>query len=304
MSLQFPEIGERLRAYRLASGLSVEEIASRLGISRAALYRYEKGEVVKIEALARLSQLLDVSVPTLLGVGAEYTASLVAFYERVRQIEERAIHMSVVFGPVSYLLTSDAYDDVFGRVLLEDSPRANREDCERDVRKLLEIFRLRKQAYRRRRPPIVNVVAAPELARFLETGLVANRTTGSIPAERQRLARREIEHLIALIEREPIGIQIGIVRESLPMTSFEILRQPESSVVTTSSFRLGYRPNILSGVATITSAPDALMLYSRMTEELWERAVKGPTAARFLRDLLADKAKQPHAKAVGHRRPR
>lgn len=291
MPLQFPEIGERLRAYRLASGLSVEQIAGRLGISRAALYRYERGEVVKIEALARLSQLLGVSVPTLLGVGAEYTASLVAFYERVRQIEERAVHISVVFGPVSYLLTSDAYDDVFERVLLEDNPRANRERSERDVGRLMEIFRSRKQAYRRRRPPIVNIVAAPELARFAETGLVANRANGRSAPERRRLARREIEHLIELVDREPIGVQIGIVRESLPMTSFEILRQPESSAVTTSSFRLGYRPNILSGVATITSAPDALVLYSRMTEELWERAIKGPRAARFLHDLLSGKTR-------------
>ena len=59
----------RLRAFRLGSGMSAEEIAKRIGISRTALYRFEKGEVVKIETLERLAELLEVSLPTLLGVG-------------------------------------------------------------------------------------------------------------------------------------------------------------------------------------------------------------------------------------------
>ncbi|MCC6305328.1 MAG: helix-turn-helix domain-containing protein, partial [Rhodobacteraceae bacterium] len=39
MSLQYEEIGQRLRAFRLGSGLGADEIASRIGISRTALYR-------------------------------------------------------------------------------------------------------------------------------------------------------------------------------------------------------------------------------------------------------------------------
>ena len=42
-------------AFRLGSGLSAEEIARRAGISRTALYRFEKGELVKIETLEKLS---------------------------------------------------------------------------------------------------------------------------------------------------------------------------------------------------------------------------------------------------------
>ena len=49
MSMRFTEIGQQLRAYRLESGLRAEEIAARLGVSRAALYRYEKGEVIKLD---------------------------------------------------------------------------------------------------------------------------------------------------------------------------------------------------------------------------------------------------------------
>ena len=78
MAIRFDDIGNRLKAFRLASGLSADEIASRLGISRTALYRFEKGELAKIETLERLAGLLGVSVPTFLGVGVEYIGSAVA----------------------------------------------------------------------------------------------------------------------------------------------------------------------------------------------------------------------------------
>ena len=85
MSIRFDDIGDRLKAFRLASGLSADEIANRIGISRTALYRFEKGEVAKVETLEKLAELLDVSIPTLMGVGVEYIPSAVAFFERLRQ---------------------------------------------------------------------------------------------------------------------------------------------------------------------------------------------------------------------------
>src|ERR1700719_1646798 len=102
MAVRFDDIGNRLKAFRLGSGLSADEIASRLGISRTALYRFEKGELAKIETLEKLAELLGVSVPTLLGVGVEYIASAVAYFERMRQIEETSEHIIVLAGPISY----------------------------------------------------------------------------------------------------------------------------------------------------------------------------------------------------------
>ena len=49
MSFRYDEIGNRLKAFRIASGLSADEIARRIGISRTALYRFERGELAKIE---------------------------------------------------------------------------------------------------------------------------------------------------------------------------------------------------------------------------------------------------------------
>ena len=90
MSMRFTEIGQQLRAYRLESGLRAEEIAARLGVSRAALYRYEKGEVIKLDTIKRLAELLKISPLSLLGIGVEYYNRPVGYFERVRQIEETA----------------------------------------------------------------------------------------------------------------------------------------------------------------------------------------------------------------------
>src|ERR1700693_4321392 len=103
MAVRFDDIGNRLKAFRLGSGLAADEIASRLGISRTALYRFEKGELAKIETLEKLAELLGVSVPTLLGVGVEYIGSAVAYFERMRQIEETCEHIIVLAGAISCL---------------------------------------------------------------------------------------------------------------------------------------------------------------------------------------------------------
>src|SRR6516165_66296 len=234
--LRFDDIGNRLKAFRLGSGLSAEEIAAKLGISRTALYRFEKGELAKIETLEKLAELLKVSVPTLLGVGVEYIASAVSYFERMGQIDE-----------------------------------------------LMAVLRSRKEAYRRRRPAIVNLIAASEMQRFLRNGLVGRLDLAeAVRRERRRLARAEAKHFTALMEEEPIGVQIGIVLDTLPHTSFQIFRQPDRRILALSPFRLGEEPNIRVGVAMITSAPEALALHEKMARDLWASALKGPAAVRFM----------------------
>jgi len=289
MPVRFDDIGNRLKAFRLGSGLSAEEIAQKLGISRTALYRFEKGELAKIETLENLAELLQVSVPTLLGVGVEYIASAVSYFERMRQIEETAEHIIVLAGPISYVLSSDAFDRALGDVLRESVPDgiANRERAAAQIAELMEVLKQRKACYRQRQPAIVNLISAAEMERFLRNGLVGRLDLPeALRRERRAFARAEAEHFTALMENEPIGVQIGIVLDTLPHTSFQIFRQPDRQILALSPFRLGEEPNIRVGVAMITSAPEALALHEKMARELWASALKGPAAVRFMRAMI------------------
>jgi transcriptional regulator with XRE-family HTH domain len=290
MPLRFDDIGNRLKAFRLGSGLSADEIANRLGISRTALYRFEKGELAKIETLEKLAELLGVSVPTLLGVGVEYIASAVAYFERMRQIEETSEHIIVLAGPISYLLASDAFDRTLEEMLRENVPDKfeGRKRALAQVDEIMNVLRQRKEGYRRRQPGIVNLIAASEMERFVRNGLIGRfDLPAKVLAERRKLARAEAEHFTALMADEPIGVQIGIVPDTLPHTGFQIFRQPDRHMLALSPFRLGEEPNVRIGVAMITSAPEALALHEKMAKELWQRALKGQAAVAFMRDQLA-----------------
>jgi transcriptional regulator with XRE-family HTH domain len=288
--LRFDDIGDRLKAFRLGSGLTADEVAKQIGISRTALYRFEKGEVAKIETLEKLAELLDVSVPTLLGVGVEYVSSAVSFFERLRQIEETSEHITVLAGPVSLLLASDAFDAALEDVLTESIPadQTDRASALREIADLMPILRARKSTYRARKPGILNLISGAEIDRFLRNGLVGRLDLADdVRAARRAQARAEAAHLAEMMADALIGVQIGIVPGTLPHMSFQIFRQPDRKVLALSPFRLGEQPNVLGGIAMITSAPEALSLHERAVEDMWRRALKGQAARDFLTSLIA-----------------
>ncbi len=290
MAIRFDDIGNRLRAFRLGAGLSADEIARRIGISRTALYRFEKGELAKIETLEKLSDLLEVSVPTLLGVGVEYIASAVSYFERTRQIEETAEHIVVLAGPISYLLASDNFDEILAEILRENIPgdAPDRDQALAQADEIMTVLTARKQTFRARRPAVVNLLSATEMEGFLRNGLVGRLDLPeSIREERRRQAIAEAAHLARMMEDEPIGVQIGIVPDTLPHTGFQIFRQPDRRVLTVSPFRLGAQPNVRVGVAMITSAPEALALHQKTVDDMWRRALKGAAAGEYMRMLIA-----------------
>jgi transcriptional regulator with XRE-family HTH domain len=294
MTFRSDEIGNRLKAYRLGSGLSAEEIANKLGISRTALYRFEKGELAKIDTLDRLAELLGVSIPTLLGVGIEYIPSAVTYFERVRQLEETAEHIVVLAGPISFLLASDSFLPTLQEVLTENISKNSfdRTRALNDIPKIIDILQQRKDSYRQRMPHVVNLISALELERFLDHGFIGSSDLSKeVRAHREMLARREIEHFASIVEAQPIGVQIGIVLDTLPNTGFQIIRQPDRKCLVLSPFRLGGEPNVSVGVAMITSAPDAISLHEKSINAMWARALKGPEAAACIRHLLANPGK-------------
>ena len=212
-----------------------------------------------------------------------------AYFERMRQIEESSEHIIVLAGPISYLLASASFDQALGEILRESIPDSlpARKRALEQVDDIIAVLHQRKETYRRRRPGIVNLISATEMEHFLENGLVGRLgQSDKVRRERRGLARAEAEHFIALIEEAPIGVQIGIVADTLPHASFQLFRQPDRQILALSPFRLGEQPNIRVGVAMITSAPEALALHEKMAQDLWQRALKGPAAVRLMRGLL------------------
>lgn len=290
MAIRFDEIGRRLRAYRMGKGRSADDVAAELNISRAAVYRIENGEVVKIETLERLAALLETSTASLLGVGVEYYANSISYFERMRQIEEQSDQVVAYFPPLSYLLTSDAYAGHLKRTLVEAMPAdtADRGVQEAEIDTIISILDERKDARRRRRLSVVNFVNLPEIERWLKLGVVGrfNLSPAEL-TERRYAARDEVEHLIELIESEPMGVQIGLIEDTLPNTTFQLFRTSEKTLLGLSPFRLGGElPNIRTGVAMLTADEEPVRLYEKLAEDLWRRARKGREAAERLHAVL------------------
>ena len=107
-----------------------------------------------------------------------------------------------------------------------------------------------------------------EIERFLHHGLVGRSgLPQDVLVHRKALAHAEIEHFTKLLDDPPIGVQIGIVTDTLPHSGFQIFRQPVRKILVLSPFRLGSEPNVRVGVAMITSAPDALAFHKRRSKK-------------------------------------
>lgn len=66
-------IGQRIKARRMELGLSVEDLATRLGKDRATVYRYEKDEIKNfpVDILAPLARVLYTTPADLMGYASD-----------------------------------------------------------------------------------------------------------------------------------------------------------------------------------------------------------------------------------------
>ncbi|MES2363850.1 MAG: transcriptional regulator [Pseudomonadota bacterium] len=296
-SIDYAALGDRLRAYRVGASLQAEDVAESLGVSRAVVYRMEKGEIVKIETVERLAQLLGTSLASLLGVEVEYYANFLSFFERMRQLEQSADRIMAHFEPISLLLTSGDYLNYLRLMLLETLPQGDAPSGKpgsdeairvKEIDQLVQILQERKAAFAQRRPGIVSLVGLRDLERFLHTGLVGRLgLPEALHKERIQAARQEIERIADLMEAEPMHVQVGLVDDAMPSSTFQLFQGASRSVLALSPFRLGELPNVRNGIATVTASPEAVKLYEQMIERLWKASYKGKAGAERLRKLLA-----------------
>ncbi|HQT61431.1 MAG TPA: helix-turn-helix transcriptional regulator [Acidiphilium sp.] len=287
--MHFNDIGQQLRAYRMESGLKAEEIAARLGVSRAALYRYEKGEVIKLDTVKRLAELLKISPLTLLGIGIEYYSRPIGYLERLRQIEETSDQILQFFGPICYLTTSEEYDATLAQVFEENAEISgqDRAMARTAAEQVLSVLAVRKRMFIARRPSVIAILTTASLQRFIEHGIA-----GTLPlSEKLRrkcrdTAHREVERMIELMESEPIGLQLGLMPGGDPNGPFSILRSRERACLAVNPFPTDAPPDAQTGVAMITSADDAVMTHQRVAEGAWRDAIKGRAAAAEVRRML------------------
>lgn len=287
--MRFTEIGQQLRQYRLESGLRAEEIAARLGVSRAALYRYEKGEVIKLDTIKRLAELLKISPLSLLGIGVEYVARATLYFDRIRAIEESTDQILHVAGPAPYLVTSDAFDAALAEVLADaaETAGAERAALRAQSDQLIGILQSRKKVYQARRPSIIAILTGGALQRLLEGGVGAGvAVSDRVRAQARAVAAAEVENIAALMEAEPIGVQLGLMPAGEPNGAFRVLRSRERAYLAINPFRLEAHPASQTGVAMITGADEALATHQKVAEALWRDALKGGAAAARVRDLV------------------
>jgi transcriptional regulator with XRE-family HTH domain len=289
MSMRFTEIGQQLRAFRLESGLRAEEIAARLGVSRAALYRYEKGEVIKLDTVKRLAELLNLSPLTLLGIGVEYYNRPIAYFERLRQMEETADQVLEVFGPLCYLTTSEVYDAVLAQAFEEtaEQPGADRATLLAASEQILGTLAARKRMYAARRPGIICMVSLSSVRRLLESGIADGLPVSEATRLRCRqIAEVEVRRMAELMEAEPMGLQFGLLSGPEPSSHFTVLRARDRVSLAINPFRVDTHIGRQSGVAMVTSADEAVLAHQRVAEASWREALKGAAGAARLRRLL------------------
>ena len=283
-SIDYCAIGQRLRAYRIAASLRAEEVAESLKISRAAVYRLEKGEIVKIETLERLASLLDTSFASLLGIDTEYYSSGDGFFERMRQLEEQSTHIYSHFDPFSFLLTSPNYLSHLAMMLKESSESNEAHKYATS----LSILNDRKTQFYQSAPKVINLISLRNIERFLHIGLVGNLTISpGKKSERMLLARKEVYHLIELIEDQAYAPTIAITQQAIPSIAFQIFYQHDNALsLAMSPFRLGELPNVTTGIASITSSEDAIRRYRHLFDKLWQDSAKDQQAIKLLKATL------------------
>ena len=288
--MRFDEVGQQLRNYRLESGLKADEIAARLGISRAALYRYEKGEVIKLDTVRRLAEMLQVSPLALLGIGVDYFSRSTACLERQRQIEEDADSYLQLGGALCFAVASEGFDWRLRGLWMEASSLAQDPAAARSaMEQALISMTQRRLVLDQRRMNITAMLSEKAVRRMLAEGIGA----GLPLSERSRADARaaavtEVENLTSQIEQGPLGVQIGLLQEPEPHHQALIYRGRDRAHVIGNPFPSDAHPAWNQGVVSITSADDAVAIHQRVAEACWRQAHKGLAAAQRLRLLIAE----------------
>lgn len=68
--MYYMDVGDRMKSIRKQQGISADQLAESIGVSRSTIFRYEKGDIEKmpIEVVANVASSLHVSLIDLMGI--------------------------------------------------------------------------------------------------------------------------------------------------------------------------------------------------------------------------------------------
>jgi hypothetical protein len=182
------------------------------------------------------------------------------------------------------LLTSPDYLSHLGMMLNESSENIEAHKYATS----LAILNERKTQFYQSVPKVINLISLRNVERFLHIGLVGNLTISpGRKSERMVLARKEVYHLIKLIEDQAYAPTIAITQQAIPSIAFQIFYQHDNALaLAMSPFRLGELPNVTTGIASITSSEDAIKRYRHLFDKLWQDSAKDQQAIDLLKATL------------------
>lgn len=98
-------MGERIRDLRTEAGYTLEELASRIGMKKANLSKYENGliENMKRSTIEKLADLFNVSEPYLMG----YTDERHPLESEISKLDPE--DRNLIYGMVQMLLQKEKY---------------------------------------------------------------------------------------------------------------------------------------------------------------------------------------------------
>ena len=289
--MRYATLGARIRRHRDETGMSSDDMAERLSISRAALYRYERGAIVKIEILRRLADMLGTTTAELLGCGIETYADPIAFLERTYEIETTATRIVQIGGATCQMATDHSEAEVVEAVLThlarsEPEPTAATGTAYR----LASMFEARRQGYQAWRPTIVVALSRRDVASYLRSGLFADE---ALPDELRRRCRRnalvQIDALATAMAEQPMDARIGLMA-SEPFSTFVIARDESGASLTTNAFGLAERGPAQRTLPMVISDAAAVGAHEAAASSIWRDAHTGRSGSDMLRAMMADAA--------------
>ncbi len=286
----FPSVCENIQTFKRATGTRTDEFAQRLGTSLASAYRYEKGDISRIETICQLSTLMNVSVATLLGASSEQYSNLDRYLDRMWQIDQLTDRAFRISSPLIYQTTSDAYDLVLRQIIEEIAVKMPRDEAA--IRKLGNrlqgLLEKRKRLFRIKQPSLTSIVIESRLRDLLAVGVAGGVDISSrLRAKAQKVAADEAEGVAKQMEECQDGIRIGFLDEPCLTSSFELLYEPGRTFLVVNPLALDGNPLMTMNVAMIATDRDTLPTYSQIADAAWERAIKGKAGAAKIRAMIA-----------------